>query len=105
MGVAATKFGVQHLKGKEQQIWRSSVAAGPTINWAKRFSISDSKIIIIIIIRTDPRELDLEMYNILEQELERQNKSKRARERNSEQKARKGECENEIKSEKEHKKE
>ena len=26
------------------------MAAGPTINWAKRFSISDNKIIIIIII-------------------------------------------------------
>ena len=37
-------------RDRATSIWRCSVAAGPTINWAKRFSISDNKIIIIIII-------------------------------------------------------
>ena len=37
-------------RDRATSIWRCSVAAGPTINWAKRFSISDNKIIIISII-------------------------------------------------------
>ena len=48
-------------KDRATSIWRCSVAAGPTINWAKRISISDNKIwsgllsiiIIIIIITKD----------------------------------------------------
>ena len=32
-------------RDRATSIWRCSVAAGPTINWAKRFSISDNKII------------------------------------------------------------
>ena len=34
-------------RDRATSIWRCSVAAGPTINWAKRFSISDNKIIIL----------------------------------------------------------